>query len=93
MLIVWNSVEDNIVVSREELSDNTLYVIDFGNFLETFTLERCADDVRKVDVRDGVTTVCWRYFSSEADERMMIESVIHVMEGYAVRLKESTCRI
>lgn len=93
MLIVWNSVEDNIVVSREELSDNTPYVIDFGNISEMFTLERCADDVRRIDVRDGVTTVCWRYFLSEADERRMIESVIHVMEGCAIRFKESTCRI
>lgn len=93
MLIVWNSVEDNIVVSREELSDNTPYVIDFGNTLETFTLERCADDVRRIDVRDGVTTVCWRYFLSEADERRMIESVIHVMKGCAIRFEESTCRI
>lgn len=93
MLIVWNSVEDNIVVSREELSDNTPYVIDFGNISEMFTLERCADDVRRIDVRDGVTTVCWRYFLSEADERRMIESVIHVMEGYAIRFEESTCRI
>ena len=93
MLIVWNSVEDNIVVSREELSDNTLYVIDLGDALKSFTLERCVDEVRKVDVRDGVTTVCWRYFSSEADERRMIESVIHVMEGRAIRFEESTCRI
>ena len=93
MLIVWNSVEDNIVVSREELSDNTPYVIDFGNILETFILERCADDVRRIDVRDGVTTVCWRYFLSEADERMMIESVIHVVTGCSVRLGESTCRV
>ena len=93
MLIVWNSAEDNIVVSREELSDNTPYVIDFGNILEMFTLERCADDVRRIDVRDGVTTVCWRYFLSEADERRMIESVIHVMEGRAIRFEESTCRI
>lgn len=93
MLRVWNSVEDNIVVSREELSDNTPYVIDLGNILEMFTLERCADDVRRIDVRDGVTTVCWRYFSSEADERTMIESVIHVVIGCSVRLGESTCRI
>lgn len=93
MLRVWNSVEDNITVSREELSDNTPYVIDFGNFLEMFTLERCADDVRRIDVRDGVTTVCWRYFSSETDERTMIESVIHVVMGCSVRLGESTCRI
>lgn len=93
MLIVWNSVEDNIVVSREELSDNTPYVIDFGNISEMFTLERCADDVRRIDVRDGVTTVCWRYFLSEADERRMIESVIHVMEGCAISFEESTCRI
>ena len=93
MLRVWNSVDDNIVVSREELSDNTPYVIDFGNILEMFTLERCADDVRRIDVRDGVTTVCWRYFSSEVDERTMIECVIHMVMGCSVRLEESTCRI
>lgn len=93
MLIVWNSVESNIVVSREELSDNTLYAIDFGNALKSFTMERCANDVRRIDIKDDVTTVCWRYFLSKADERTMIESVIHVMEGYSVSLGEPTCRI
>lgn len=93
MLRVWKSACSNVAVSREELSDNTLYVIDFGSVLKSFTLERCVDEVRKVGVRDGVTTVCWKYFSSEADERRMIESVIHVMEGYAIRFEESTCRI
>ena len=93
MLRIWKSTCFNIVVSRKELSDNTLYIIDFGDALKSFTLERCVDEVRKVGVRDGVTTVCWKYFSSEDAERRMIESVIHVMEGYAVRLEESTCII
>lgn len=93
MLVLWKSIEFNIVVSREELSDNTLYTIDFGNTLKSFTLERCVNDVRRINIRDGVTTVCWRYFLSKADERTMIESVIHMMEGHSVSLGEPTCRI
>lgn len=86
---VWVSAAGHCVSRESRFSENTLYTVDLGYVLYSFTLYFTTDNTRRVEIVKDAVTVGWPDFGSEEDERVMIESVVHMITGYYLMFKEA----
>lgn len=89
---VWASAAGHCVSRNNCFADNILYTVDLGYALYSFTLYFTTSGMRRVEITKDAVTVGWPDFGSEADERVMIESVVHMITGHYLAFKELTCR-
>ena len=86
--MIWMSPVGHCVSRADRFAENTLYTVDLGA-LYSFTLYFTPDATRRIEIIGDVVTVGWPDFRSAADERVMVETVVHMITGYYMMFKEA----
>lgn len=87
--MIWRDVAGHCVSRADKFAENTLYTVDLGRALYSFTLYFTTNDTKRVEIIGDAITVGWPAFKSRVDERVMIESVVHMITGYYMTLKKA----
>lgn len=87
--MIWTNVAGHCVSRADRFAENTLYTVDLGRALYSFTLYFTSDDTRRIEIIGDVVTVGWPDFGSAADEKVMVETVVHMITGYYMVFKEA----
>lgn len=87
--MIWTSVAGHCVSRADGLAENTLYTVDLGRALYSFTLYFTSDGTRRIEIIGDVVTVGWPNFGSAADEKVMVETTVHMITGYYMMFKEA----
>ena len=87
--MIWTSVTGHCVSRADRFAENTLYTVDLGCALYLFTLYFTPDGTRRIEIIGDIVTVGWPNFRSAADERVMVETVVHMITGYYIMFMEA----
>lgn len=87
--MIWTSIAGYCVSRGDRFAENTLYTVDLGRTLSSFTLYFTPDGTRRIEVTGDVVTVGWPNFGRVADEKVMVETVVHMITGYYMAFKEA----
>lgn len=87
--MIWTSVAGHCVSREDRFAENTLYTVDLGRVLCSFTLYFTSDGTRRIEVIGDVVTVGWPNFGSVVEEKVMVETVVYMITGYYVMFKEA----
>lgn len=87
--MIWTSVAGHCVSRADRFTENTPYTVDLGNALHLFTLYFTPDDTRRIEIIGDTVTVGWPNFGRVADEKVMVETVVHMITGYYMAFKEA----
>lgn len=86
--MIWTSAAGHCVSREDRFAENTLYTVDLGHILCSFTLYFTPDGTRRIEIIGDVVTVGWPGFGSAVDEKVMVETVVHMITGYYMMFKE-----
>lgn len=87
--MIWTSVAGHCVSREDRFAENTLYTVDLGCALCSFTLYFTPDGTRRIEITGDVVTVGWPNFGSAVEEKVMVETVVHMITGYYMMFKEA----